>query len=164
MWTLSGFADEISPDLDEQCRVLTDLGIRHIEFRSAWDTNVLDLDDDQLEKVRATLQRAGIGTSSVGSPIGKISVLYESLRPHLEYLQVKDALLADGTVVPAGEGDGEVEATVRALAGDGYDGFCSMEPPLATAGSLGGFSGEHHFRRATVAFTAILDKVGVEYR
>ena len=59
MWTLSGFADEISPDLDEQCRVLTDLGIRHIEFRSAWDTNVLDLDDDQLERVRATLDRAG---------------------------------------------------------------------------------------------------------
>jgi hypothetical protein len=55
MWTLSGFADEISPDLDEQCRVLTDLGIRYIEFRSAWDTNVLDLDDDQLERVRATL-------------------------------------------------------------------------------------------------------------
>lgn len=25
MWTLSGFADEISPDLDEQCRVLGEL-------------------------------------------------------------------------------------------------------------------------------------------
>src|SRR5919108_2693945 len=73
-WTLSGFADEISPDLDEQCRVLTDLGIHHIEFRSAWDTNVLDLDDDQLERVRATLERTGIRTSSVGSPIGKIGV------------------------------------------------------------------------------------------
>jgi sugar phosphate isomerase/epimerase len=77
---------------------------------------------------------------------------------------VKDALLADGTVVPAGEGDGEVEATVRALVADGYDGFCSMEPHLATAGALGGFSGEDHFRRATLAFTQILDKVGVEYR
>jgi sugar phosphate isomerase/epimerase len=77
---------------------------------------------------------------------------------------VKDALLADGTVVPAGEGDGEVEVTVRALQADGYDGFCSMEPHLATAGTLGGFSGEHHFRRATTAFTRILDTVGVEYR
>jgi hypothetical protein len=61
-------------------------------------------------------------------------------------------------------GFAEVEATVRALAADGYDGFCAMEPDLATAGSLGGFSGEHHFRRATLAVTAILDEAGVEYR
>ena len=27
MWTLSGFADEIDPDLEEQCRLLDDLGI-----------------------------------------------------------------------------------------------------------------------------------------
>jgi hypothetical protein len=53
---------------------------------------------------------------------------------------------------------------VRALVADGYDGFCSMEPHLAHAGSLGGFSGEDHFRRATIAFTQILDRVGVEYR
>src|SRR5919108_6506752 len=73
-WTLSGFADEISPDLDEQCRVLADLGIRFLEFRSAWDTNVLDLDDAQLETVRTRLDRAVLRVSSVGSPIGKISV------------------------------------------------------------------------------------------
>jgi sugar phosphate isomerase/epimerase len=275
MWTLSGFADEISPDLDEQCRVLTDLGIRHIEFRSAWGTNVLDLDDEQLERVRATLERAGIATSSVGSPIGKIGVRddfdahlvrmrralhvarvlqapyirlfsffipegddpkahrdevlrrmsalaaeahghdvvllhenekeiygdtpqrcldilesvgspqlrlawdpanfvqvgvtpftegYAALRPHLEYLQVKDARLADGTVVPAGEGDGEVEQTVRALLADGYEGFASMEPHLAAAGSFGGFSGAELFGTATRAFTQILDRVGVQYR
>ena len=74
MWTLSGFADEISPDLEEQCSVLDELGIRFIEFRSAWGTNVLDLDDGQLEQVRKTLDQHGIATSSVGSPIGKVKV------------------------------------------------------------------------------------------
>ena len=82
MWTLSGFADEISPDLEEQCELLETLGIRFIEFRSAWDTNVLDLDDDQVGQVRKTIAAHGISLSSVGSPIGKISVR-EDFEPHL---------------------------------------------------------------------------------
>lgn len=68
MWTLSGFADEISADLDEQCRVLNELGINYVELRSAWDINVLDLDDDQLDRVAKTLAAHGLQTSSVGSP------------------------------------------------------------------------------------------------
>ena len=35
MWTLSGFADEIDDDLERQCSLLDQLGIRFIEFRSA---------------------------------------------------------------------------------------------------------------------------------
>ncbi len=35
---------------------------------------------------------------------------YQILRPHVEYVQIKDALAADGTVVTAGKGDGEVAA------------------------------------------------------
>ena len=50
MWTLSGFADEISPTSTEQCQVASDLGLTYVEFRSAWDTNVLDLTDEQLER------------------------------------------------------------------------------------------------------------------
>ena len=41
MWILSGFADEISPDLGEQLTLLNTLGVRHVEFRSAWGTEVL---------------------------------------------------------------------------------------------------------------------------
>ena len=50
MWTLTGFADEISQDLTEQIALLNELGVRHIEFRSAWNTKVLDLTDEQLER------------------------------------------------------------------------------------------------------------------
>jgi sugar phosphate isomerase/epimerase len=89
---------------------------------------------------------------------------YQLLRPFLEYVQVKDALLATGDVVPAGEGDGRVRETVRALAADGYDGFCSMEPHLAVTHHLGGFSGPENFIRATRAFTAILDEEGIAYQ
>ena len=88
---------------------------------------------------------------------------FESVRPYLEYVQVKDALLADGGVVPAGNGDGEILDTVRALHSDGFDGFFSMEPHLAEAGSFGGFSGPERFRAATKAFTTILRDEKIPY-
>lgn len=275
MWTLSGFADEISPDLDEQCRVLGELGIGHIEFRSAWNLNVLDLDDEQLAAAADTLRRYGIAVSAVGSPIGKVGVgddfdahlvrfdrallvaqvlgapyirifsffvpegtkpedhrdvvirrmsvlaerakshdvvlvhenekeiygdvpsrcldivesvgseqlklawdaanfvqcgvrpftdAYSMLRPHVDYVQIKDALLSDGTVVPAGAGDGEVPATVEALRADGFTGYFSMEPHLQRGEAFGGFSGAELFATATRAFTAILDAQRITYR
>ena len=82
MWTLSGFADEISDDFTEQCAVIKDLGLRYLEFRSAWGTNVLDLDDGELTKAREILADHGLGVSSIGSPIGKIFV-DEDFEPHL---------------------------------------------------------------------------------
>ena len=39
---------------------------------------------------------------------------YPLIRPHLVYLQVKDALAATGEVVPAGQGDGQVRETLAA--------------------------------------------------
>ncbi len=275
MWTLSGFADEIDPDLETQCQVLDSLGIRYIEFRSAWDVNVLDLTDEQVESAATILAEHGIRVSSIGSPIGKINIeddfdahlvrmdravwvaqrlgapfirvfsffltaeqnpadhrdevirrmtalaekalaggvvllhenekeifgdvpervldivttvdspalrlawdaanyvqcgvvpfpeAYEALRPYTDYIQIKDAVLATGEVVPAGEGDGRLPETIRALADDGFDGFFSMEPHLAVAHHLGGFSGPDNFIRATRAFTAILDDAGIAYR
>lgn len=71
-WTLSGFADEISPDLAEQCRVLNELGMSHLELRSTWGTNVSDLDDDQVAQVARTLTDEGVGVTCIGSPIGKV--------------------------------------------------------------------------------------------
>ena len=274
MWTLSGFADEIDPDPKIQFATLNDLGITHVEFRSAWGTNVLDLTDEQIDEVAALLAAHGLSVSSIGSPIGKINIEddfdahlvraeralvvarrlgapfirvfsfflrpdqpparhrdevlrrmsalaalaeptgivllhenekdiygdvpervldivesvgspalrlawdpanyvqvgvtpftdgYAKLRPHTVYVQIKDALLATGDVVSAGEGDGQVRETVRALAADGFDGFFSMEPHLGTYNEYGALSGPANFTRATRAFTAILDSEGITY-
>ncbi|WP_129359534.1 MULTISPECIES: sugar phosphate isomerase/epimerase family protein [Micrococcaceae] len=83
MWTLSGFVDEISPDFETQCAHARSLGLEYIEFRSAWDTNVLDLDDQQLEQAVEILDRHGLKVSSIGSPIGKIGI-HDPIDPHLE--------------------------------------------------------------------------------
>lgn len=275
MWTLSGFADEIDPDPTTQCAVLAELGIGFVEFRSAWDTNVLDLTDEQLDRVATILAEHRLAVSSIGSPIGKINIEddfdahlarldralsvarrldapfirvfsfflrpdqapprhrdevlrrmsalaaqaaptgvvllhenekdiygdvpervldivesvgspalrlawdpanyvqvgvtpftdgYAALRPYTDYVQIKDARLGTGEVVPAGEGDGQVGETVRALAADGFDGFFSMEPHLGTYTAFGAVSGPAGFARATRAFTAILDREGISYR
>jgi sugar phosphate isomerase/epimerase len=275
MWALSGFADEIDDDFERQCIVFNELGIKNLELRSAWGVNVLDLSDDQLMAAKNILRRSGIDVSSIGSPIGKISILddfeehlrrharalaaaehfaapyirlfsffipagddpdrhrdevlrrmealtdraagrgvillhenekeiygdiprrcvdivesvgsatlrlvwdaanfvqcgvrpfsdgYAVLRPYLAYMQIKDAVMATGQVVPAGEGDGETLATLRALHNDGFDGYFSLEPHLRDATTLGGFSGEQEFIRAHAAFTGILRAERIQYR
>ena len=274
MWTLSGFVDEISDDFAEQCQVASGLGLRYVEVRSAWGTNILDLDDSQLATVRETLDGYGLKVSSIGSPIGKIAIDdefpphlkrmqhavevaetleapyirvfsffipegtdpdsrrdevlsrmsalaeaavdsdvilahenekeiygdiprrcldivtsvsspklqlawdpanfvqvgvrpfsegYAMLRPHVGTIQVKDALLSDGSVVVAGAGDGEVPETVRALRADGFDGFFSLEPHLGEYTAFGALSGPELFTQSWKAFTDILTSEGIAY-
>ena len=89
---------------------------------------------------------------------------YALLRPFLVYLQVKDALAATGAVVPAGEGDGQLRETLTALRDSGFTGFMSLEPHLAQAGRLGGFSGPQGFRRAAAAIKSLLNELSISYR
>jgi sugar phosphate isomerase/epimerase len=81
----------------------------------------------------------------------------------VEYIQVKDALLADGSVVEAGAGDGELVETVRALRDDGFDGFFSLEPHLGEYTAFGALSGPELFTKAWRAFTDILKKEEIAY-
>lgn len=83
MWTITGFADEIALELDDQIALLTKLGIKHIEFRSAWGTKVLDMTQEQLDTAKEQLDAAGISLSSVGSDLGKIPIT-DPFEDHLE--------------------------------------------------------------------------------
>lgn len=274
-WTLSGFGDEIDPDPVVQIAVLQALGANHLEVRSAWGTNIVELTDDQLSRLKIILQERGMGVSAIASPIGKVDVAepieaelkrldaainaaqllgagfirifsfyrgdgiaveairdqvidhlgalaeragqaglvllhenekgiygdvptrvhdlitgvgspalkvawdnanfvqcgvrpytdgFELLLPHLAYLQVKDAKADTGAVTPAGEGDGQLAETVAGLRDHGFDGFASLEPHLAIAGQLGGFSGPAAFGRAARAFAFLTHTQGVNLR
>ena len=274
MWTLTGFADEISPELEEQLETLAQESMGYMELRSLWNTNVLDLTDEELGRVKSATAQRGIRISSIGSPIGKVPVTepfgphlarfrralyaadvmeapyirvfsffvpegqepghyrdevidrmgimasqaensgvtllhenekdiygdvpsrcldllasvgspalraawdaanfvqcgvrpyregYVSLRPYVEYVHVKDALSGSDEVVPAGEGDGQLPETLSALRASGFDGFFSLEPHLASAGTFSGFSGPELFRKAAGAFKELLRKQGIEW-
>jgi sugar phosphate isomerase/epimerase len=285
-WALSGFGDEIDPDPQVQLAVLASLGARHLELRSAWRVNAIDLDEERAAELRAMIDRREMRVSAIASPVGKAIVsvsvdqeverlrraiaaahrfdapyirlfsfwpegftgeggplltgslteevavgmrdrvlermrafadlaeregvtlvhenekdiygdtpervldiiesvgserlrvawdnsnyvqvgvqpftrAYPLLREHLEYLQVKDARSSDGVVVPAGEGDGELRETVAALRDDGYTGFASLEPHLASYGIDTGIQGPFEFGRAARAFRGLTDEAGV---
>jgi len=83
MFTLSAFADEISPEPREQIAVLKSANIRHIEFRSIHKTNVLKLDEIQIREFQALLRDEGMKISAIGSPIGK-SAIDAPFEPHFD--------------------------------------------------------------------------------
>lgn len=72
--TLTGFADEISPDPAEQIATLAKTGVRYLELRGVSGKNVLDLTAEEVASFRHRLEAAGIGVSAIGSPIGKVQV------------------------------------------------------------------------------------------
>src|SRR5258706_10728842 len=74
MIRLSAFADEISPDLDEQIAVLQSEHIHYLDLRGVWNTNVLDLSDAQVNEIRRKLDAQSMAISAIASPIGKVPV------------------------------------------------------------------------------------------
>lgn len=71
---LSAFADEASPDLDEQLRVLREEGISLIELRGVDGKNCSQLTLEEADAVKAKLDAAGVKLSALGSPYGKAPI------------------------------------------------------------------------------------------
>ncbi|MBQ7793296.1 MAG: sugar phosphate isomerase/epimerase [Clostridia bacterium] len=238
---VSGFSDEIAPQVDAQFQALNRLGISYFEPRGVNGVNIADLSDEEREALKAKMAEYSIKVSSIGSPIGKIKLeddfaphferfkrvvetakylgtkyirifsfyhnggewteqeraevlkrlemmveyakeqdvvllhenekdiygdnatrckdlmdnlycdnfkavfdpanfvqcgqdtleAYSVLKPYIEYMHIKDAE-ENGNVVPAGYGIGNVEAILKALFDNGYDGFLSLEPHLGS--------------------------------
>lgn len=94
---------------------------------------------------------------------------YEMLKPYIAYIHIKDALWSDGSVVPTGHGDGNVEKILKMLKDSGYQGFLSLEPHLAdfagfssleqSAGEKKKLSGEEAFTIACEALRKILERI-----
>jgi sugar phosphate isomerase/epimerase len=243
---ITGFADEIHTDIEVQVRLLKELNLEYIEFRSGNGKNIADYTIEEAKAVKNYLKENGIKVSALGSPIGKIKIteefephfetfkrvvelanifetpyirmfsfyipngeepsiyreevfkrlrcfldyaklhkvilLHENekgiygdtavrcqelfrefygghfkctfdfanfvqcrqdtleafklLKPYVEYIHIKDALLETGEVVPAGEGDGKVSEILRLLNLEGYQGYLSLEPHLAEFAGL----------------------------
>lgn len=84
---------------------------------------------------------------------------YPRLADSIAYVHVKDARMADGRIVPAGEGDGELLAVFAALKQRGYAGVLALEPHLQLAGRTAGFTGAELFHTAVAALRGLLAEV-----
>ncbi|MCX7007178.1 MAG: sugar phosphate isomerase/epimerase [Kiritimatiellaeota bacterium] len=266
---ISAFADEISPDLDEQIRVCKQLGITHIELRAAAGKNVLDFDAALRKTVREKILAGGLGVVSIGSPIGKVKLNepwpahfdrfkiavelaeyfnapmirlfsyypakgkefsaadrdevirrlqqqtdyvkdhpvtlahenekgiygekgpacldilktinspklrgvfdfanfvqagddtlknWELLKPYITHFHIKDCKRDTKKVVPAGQGDGNLQPILEDAYKSGYRGFFSLEPHLKVAGHSSGETGADLFKVATNALREICRK------
>jgi 3-dehydroshikimate dehydratase len=261
MLKLAAFADEISPELDDQIKFCVKNGITHFELRGVYGKNVLDFDNSLRNEIKTKLRANGMGVASIGSPIGKVKVtepwpehferfkiavdaaeffgspmirvfsyyppeggdilkyrdevigrfqikcdylkdrplilVHENerhiygeqgkecvllmkeinspklrsafdfanfvqvgerplknwplLKAYTAHIHIKDAILKDGKVVPAGEGDGDLAPILRDAYASGYRGFLSLEPHLAAHGQFSGFSGPELFQTAVDA-------------
>lgn len=74
MLKLAAFADEISPELDEQIRVCKENSVTHFELRGVYGKNVLDFEPALRKEIKQKLGDNGMGVVSIGSPIGKVKI------------------------------------------------------------------------------------------
>lgn len=81
------------------------------------------------------------------------------LRPYIRYFHVKDALLSTGQVVPAGQGDGDVEKILKEAFNAGFDNFLTLEPHLSVAETSYGRTTPELFTTAAGALNRILAEV-----
>ena len=131
----------------ERAEVLSRLG-RIIAYAAERDVVLLhenekDIYGDTAERCADLMEELGCGHfRAVFDPANFVQCgqdtweAFEKLKGHIAYLHIKDALLADGRVVPAGVGDGNVERILRSLLETGYDGFLSLEPHLGSFDGL----------------------------
>jgi sugar phosphate isomerase/epimerase len=272
MMKLAAFADEISPNLDEQIKVCVANGVEAFELRGVNNLNVLDFDKTLQREIRTKLKDNGLGVASIGSPIGKVKInepfgahfdrfkiavdladffeapfirifsyypadqnddilkhrdevlrrmrakvdylgdrpvvlVHENeadiygekvaqcvdmmksidsarlrsafdfanfvhagenplenwpkLKPYTVHIHIKDMRKSDKKIVPAGEGDGQIESILADLGRSGYRGYLTMEPHLAMAGQFRGHTGPELFKAAVDALRAVAKRAGV---
>jgi sugar phosphate isomerase/epimerase len=71
MMELGIITDEVSDDFAHACELADAWGVRHVELRQAWGKNVVQLDDDEEQRLVDVVQRLGLRVTAVASPVFK---------------------------------------------------------------------------------------------
>ncbi len=76
---------------------------------------------------------------------------FDMLEPYIEYMHIKDALYADGSVVPAGKGDGNVKEILRRITTREGELILTLEPHLQVFAGLEALEANSETERAMPA-------------
>jgi sugar phosphate isomerase/epimerase len=71
---ISGFGDEIAPDLQSQLNVLHSLGIHALEIRRVDEVVIAEHSMESVKKIKKQLDDNGFVISAMGSAIGKVGI------------------------------------------------------------------------------------------
>lgn len=84
-FVLTGFSDEIMPELEKQVEYLKKFDMKYFEIRGIGDKNISAITDEEAAEVKRYIDANGIKVSSIGSPIGKIKIT-DPFDEHMEIL------------------------------------------------------------------------------
>lgn len=88
---------------------------------------------------------------------------FDDHAPWVDCIHVKDSR-ADKTVVPAGQGDGQLPELMAALRARAFSGSLALEPHLKRAEHSIGFSGPDGMTAAAAALRALMAQAGLQER
>ncbi len=71
MLTLAAITDEFSPNLETALQAMAEIGMTGVELRVVWGKNILDLSDDEVDRVTALVAARGMRILSIASPVLK---------------------------------------------------------------------------------------------
>ena len=66
--------DEFSQDFEQVCETAVDLGIRHLEIRTAWNKNVVDMTDAEVSEIAQLAKASDLDIVSLASPVYKCTL------------------------------------------------------------------------------------------
>ncbi|MEX2303296.1 MAG: sugar phosphate isomerase/epimerase family protein [Bryobacterales bacterium] len=66
--------DEFSQDFELVCGTARELGVPALEVRTAWNKNIVDLNDDEISEVKRLAESAGLTIASIASPVYKCTL------------------------------------------------------------------------------------------
>lgn len=95
-YIITGFADEIAPEMSKQYKTLKELGIEYIELRGVNGKNISELTVDEVKTLKSELDAENIKISAIGSPIGKIKISddfakhFETYKKIVEFAKILD--------------------------------------------------------------------------
>src|SRR5277367_6739839 len=68
---IAAITDEFTPDFEEAIVSMASVGMTGAELRMLWGKNIIDLSDEELERVIAIARRRGVEILSIASPLLK---------------------------------------------------------------------------------------------
>jgi sugar phosphate isomerase/epimerase len=165
-----------SADYDEYL----DRSLRHMErfITLAQRENVILLLENQRQTVVDTVARCYRLIRSLSGPhfrflwdpanfvrVGEGRITedgWDLLGSEVGYVHIRDALLADGRVVAAGEGDGQVRELLERLQAANYNGFLALEPHPDQTGLERTLSGHEEMASAVQSLRRLMASLGIE--